>query len=224
MVITREIREEIMKSVSNSIHSILKDDEFLNSLVKKVSDNVIKTLEARITTLEQKVKDNSAVILELKDEANMLKYENEALSQKYDQLDQFTRSNNIRIFRLKEKPQEDVTTEVINLLTSHLGVTINADDIYSCMRVGKKLNNTPRGILVKFLKPNIKRNIYKNKKMLKGSGVVIKEDLTENRLKLMDAAIERTTLRSVWSSDGTIYASKGGKVIVIKNKSDLGKL
>nr|CAI5855508.1 unnamed protein product [Callosobruchus analis] len=131
MVITREIREEIMKSVSNSIHSILKDDEFLNSLVKKVSDNVIKTLEARITTLEQKVKDNSAVILELKDEANMLKYENEALSQKYDQLDQFTRSNNIRIFRLKEKPQEDVTTEVINLLTSHLGVTINADDIYS---------------------------------------------------------------------------------------------
>nr|CAI5817926.1 unnamed protein product [Callosobruchus analis] len=92
------------------------------------------------------------------------------------------------------------------------------------MRVGKKLTNTPRGILVKFLKPNIKRNIYKNKKMLKGSGVVIKEDLTENRLKLMDAVIERTTLRSVWSSDGTIYASKGGKVIVIKNKSDLDKL
>nr|CAI5816930.1 unnamed protein product [Callosobruchus analis] len=163
-------------------------------------------------------------ILDQGDSTEDIWYENEALSQKYDQLDQFTRSNNIRIFRLKEKPQEDVTTEVINLLTSHLGVTINANDIYSCMRVGKKLTNTPRGILVKFLKPNIKRNIYKNKKMLKGSGVVIKEDLTENRLKLMDAAIERTTLRSVWSRDGTIYASKGGKVIVIKNKSDLDKL
>nr|CAH7764608.1 unnamed protein product [Callosobruchus chinensis] len=35
--------------------------------------------------------------------------------------------------------------------------------------------------------------------MLKGSGIVVKEDLTDNRLKLMKAAIERASLKRVWS-------------------------
>nr|CAI5841924.1 unnamed protein product [Callosobruchus analis] len=60
--------------------------------------------------------------------------------------------------------------------------------------------------------------------MLKGSGIVVKEDLTEPRLKLMKAAIENTSLKKVWSYSGTIYVMKGNQRISIKNKDDLAKL
>nr|CAH7753485.1 unnamed protein product [Callosobruchus chinensis] len=57
--------------------------------------------------------------------------------------------------------------------------------------------------------------------MLKGSGIVVKEDLTDNRLKLMEAAIERASLKRVWSYNGTIYVMKDNRRISIKNKDDL---
>nr|CAH7721622.1 unnamed protein product [Callosobruchus chinensis] len=57
--------------------------------------------------------------------------------------------------------------------------------------------------------------------MLKGSGIVFKEDLTDNRLKLMEAAIERASLKGVWSYNGTIYVMKDNRRISIKNKDDL---
>nr|CAI5849925.1 unnamed protein product [Callosobruchus analis] len=60
--------------------------------------------------------------------------------------------------------------------------------------------------------------------MLKGSGMVIKEDLTESRLKLMEAAIEKTSLKKVWSFNGTIYVMKDNQRISVKNKDDLAKL
>nr|CAH7752836.1 unnamed protein product [Callosobruchus chinensis] len=50
--------------------------------------------------------------------------------------------------------------------------------------------------------------------MLKGSEIIIKEDLTENRLRLMEAAIDKTTFRSVWSYQGNVYALKNGKRFV----------
>nr|CAI5817556.1 unnamed protein product [Callosobruchus analis] len=46
--------------------------------------------------------------------------------------------------------------------------------------------------------------------MLKGSGIVVKEDLTDNRLKLMQAAIEKTSLKGYYLqrrfNDDIMYA------------------
>nr|CAI5828581.1 unnamed protein product [Callosobruchus analis] len=57
--------------------------------------------------------------------------------------------------------------------------------------------------------------------MLKGSGIEVKEDLRDNRLKLMQAAIEKTSLKRVWSYNVTIYVTKDNRRIYIKNKDDL---
>nr|CAI5843484.1 unnamed protein product [Callosobruchus analis] len=71
---------------------------------------------------------------------------------------------------------------------------------------------------------DLRRNIYSKKKMLKGSGVVIKEDLSDYRLKLMDAAIEKISLRRVWSFNGNIFVLHNNKKMRIKSKEDLAKL
>nr|CAH7759654.1 unnamed protein product [Callosobruchus chinensis] len=229
MVITREIREEIKESINTSINSFLNKDDFLKELVQKVTDSVVKTISARLAVLEEKVeeisRENSKVIKELKDETKMLKLENEYLLQRYDDLDQKARINNLRIYKVDERPNENLPEVLIQILDSRLGIKLIAEDIVSCTRIGKRQQNTrPRGILVTFVKMSTRQHIYNKKKMLKGSGIVVKEDLTESRLKLMEAAIDKTSLKNVWSYNGTIYVMKGSQRISVRNKDDLSKI
>nr|CAI5840337.1 unnamed protein product [Callosobruchus analis] len=105
-------------------------------------------------------------------------------------------------------------------MESYLGIKLR-DEIIACYRIGKKNLNNSRAILLKLSNNHIKQEIYNTKKKLKGSGIIIKEDLTENRLRMMEAAIDKTTLRSVWSYEGTVYALKNGKRFAIRGDSDL---
>nr|CAH7743111.1 unnamed protein product [Callosobruchus chinensis] len=138
----------------------------------------------------------------------MLRMENEYLTLKLDNHEQETKSCNLILFKVKESPQVNLKDVVIHLFETHLGTKLNLDDIVFCTRFGKKQDSYSRGILLKLAKIGIKQNIYSKEKMFKGSGVIVKEDLTDARLKLMDAAIEKTSLRSVWSHHGTIIAMK----------------
>nr|CAI5840502.1 unnamed protein product [Callosobruchus analis] len=78
MVLTRDIREEIKSVVSQSIKSILNDDQ-VKRIIEKVVDGVTKTIEERIGRLEQKIEttitENSTVIADIKEEAAILKSE-----------------------------------------------------------------------------------------------------------------------------------------------------
>nr|CAH7716647.1 unnamed protein product [Callosobruchus chinensis] len=57
MVLTREIRDEIKNVVSQSIHSILNDEQ-VKRIIEKVVDGVTKTIEEMIGRLEQKSNSN----------------------------------------------------------------------------------------------------------------------------------------------------------------------
>nr|CAI5833035.1 unnamed protein product [Callosobruchus analis] len=67
-------------------------------------------------------------------------------------------------------------------------------------------------------------NIYSGKKMLKDTGLVVKEDLTNNRLKLFECAIEKASFRSLLTYMGGIFVLKDNKRLKINNKHDLNKL
>nr|CAI5820835.1 unnamed protein product [Callosobruchus analis] len=228
MVLTREIREEIKYSVSSSIHSILKEEQFIDMLIEKVTDGVTKTISAKIAQLEQKIdkisQENSLVVKELREETSILRQENEYLMQKYDRLDQEARCNNLRIFNIKEDPQEILSDVLVEKFQSRLGIKVNKDEILVCTRFGKKQDRRPRGILLKLSNINTKQAIYNKNKQFRGTGIVVKEDLTEHRIKIMQAAIEKTSLKSVWSYNGLVYAMKDNKRQLIKDKNDLQKL
>nr|CAI5844610.1 unnamed protein product [Callosobruchus analis] len=70
----------------------------------------------------------------------------------------------------------------------------------------------------------LNNRVYNSKKRLKGTGVVMKEDLTENKMKLMEAAIEKTSLRDVWSSMGNVFAMKNNVRHLIDSKAALDNL
>nr|CAI5842932.1 unnamed protein product [Callosobruchus analis] len=80
----------------------------------------------------------------------------------------------------------------------------------------EKVAKSTRGVLVKPKSLYIKDKIYNSKRLLKGTGVVIKEDLAEAQLKLMETAIKKTSLRNLWRSRRNIFVVKGaGKYDII---------
>ena len=88
-----------------------------------------------------------------------------------------------------------------------MGVAVDEFEIGDCFRIGKFIQGKPRPILLKFARLDIKRNIYKIKKILKGSGIVIREDLTTKRVKAIKLLMEKMngTDGMVWTIDGNIF-------------------
>nr|CAI5844495.1 unnamed protein product [Callosobruchus analis] len=152
ILITREIRDEIRNSVASSISS-LKEDDFLTRIAQKVTEIVAKTIEEKMYRLEKKVKEcihNSPVVEELKGEVAVLKSENDYLMRKFDEYDQRLRKNNVRIFNLPEKENEDLSTEIKRIFLDNLklkgwkknryvkGCVQSCNDVDACNSAGQK--------------------------------------------------------------------------------------
>nr|CAI5858912.1 unnamed protein product [Callosobruchus analis] len=116
----------------------------------------------------------------------MLKAEKEFLPQKYDGLEQQAKINNLRIYRINETPDENLPQVITQLFHTRLGIKVGMEDIVTCTTIGKRQHDKAFSSST-----SMKQNIFNNKKMLKCSGIVVKEDLTDNRLKLMQASIEK---------------------------------
>lgn len=225
--VTREITEEIKTIVDVALKEIWKDDKFIKSISDKISSEINSTLNKKLKVIE---KDVSAV----KSEINTIKKEfiayktncdskvNELNSKitnyeeklnKFDDMEQELKKNNLWIFKLQEKDSEETKTEVITLLNNKMNLNLSSDDIDVCHRIGKRDPGKTRGIFLQFSTFKMKRNIHNQKKLLKGTGVVIKEDLTKKRLLVLNEAIRRHTLANVWTENGTIMCKVDNKII-----------
>lgn len=74
--------------------------------------------------------------------------------------------------------------EVIkNTLDKKLKASFDDGNIVFCFRVNQKCFNCPKHILI--VLRDVKNKIYRLKTMLKGTGIVMKENLTINLLKIV---------------------------------------
>lgn len=61
--------------------------------------------------------------------------------------------------------------------------------------------------------------------MLKSTGIVVKEDLTKLRLRIMVEAVKKFTGRKVWSTNGRVFIRKcDGSVQRVDSVADLLKI
>ena len=97
-----------------------------------------------------------------------------------EKMDMYQRRKNLKMLRVKEKsnfgnlPEEQI---VKNVLKENLN--IEEDMKFICHRLGRESQNTekPRPILIKFSSEADRETVWRNKKMLKGSLIILKEDL-----------------------------------------------
>lgn len=234
MVITRELREEIEAVVSKAVSECIKSEVNIKEIVSKVSLAITKTINDKLVNVEKSMaelkkkfeEDNKKLadkIVATENKMILVSKENDSLTEKLDIIDQKSRSCNLRIFNLKDK-QEDTKNEIRNLLQSKMALNLKDEDIQVCYRIGKKEKAKPRGIFLRLASLDLKQIIYSKKKLLKGTGVVIREDLTSVRVQLLNDAIDKVGLKNAWTENGKIYVHHVNKIFVIKNKTDLTKV
>nr|CAH7755705.1 unnamed protein product [Callosobruchus chinensis] len=192
----KSIAESISKMILETIASSLKEkfDYY---------DSKITELEKEVSCLKSKLNDT----VNIQDNVDHKKVE-----QKVDNIQQHIRNNNLRIMSVPEAAGENLTEKVYDIFTNKMKVEINKSEIIAAYRVGRKLDDKPRQILVTFQDNAIKMLTYNRKRFLKGSNIVIKEDLTVLRLNIMNAASEKYGYRNVWSTNGAIFAKTGNGV------------
>ena len=87
-----------------------------------------------------------------------------------------------------------------------MDIEILPNDLDRLHRIGNRNTKTiERLIIVKSVRYNLRHNIFKNKKLLKGKAISITERFTKDRMAKLNQAKETYGLRNVWTSDDKIF-------------------
>ncbi|XP_031340978.1 uncharacterized protein LOC116169091 [Photinus pyralis] len=191
---------EINNAVAGAVKGLLEDGDFFNKLVTSISEKIFEKLK---TYVDEKVWEKTTV-----------------LNRKLDNLEQYTRRNNILIFGVREEDNEVLTDKVISLLNTRMGVKLDKGDIDRLHRFGK-FGDKPRPIIIKFKGYEPKQAIIRKRKLLKGTPVVIKEDLTKERLSLFRELLSKVGNKNCWSRDGKLYCKINNQIRLITTDADL---
>uniref|UniRef100_A0A1B6LX41 Uncharacterized protein n=1 Tax=Graphocephala atropunctata TaxID=36148 RepID=A0A1B6LX41_9HEMI len=128
-----------------------------------------------------------------------------SLADRTDKLEQYQRRNNVRIFGIKESQGEDTDKLVVKLCREKLGVELPVTAVCRSHRVGRQPRPAADGrelhrpIIVRFLSYRDRRLVFGAKKKLKGSGIVMKEDLTTRRLEVYRTVAAEHGPRQTWT-------------------------
>ena len=106
---------------------------------------------------------------------------------------------------VEEQEQENTDNIVLNVIKEHLDIELSVKDLDRSHRIGKRNSNSKRRpIMVEFISYNNRREIFNNKKRIKGTGVSIAESLTTERMRQLKIAWDQFGFKDVWSIDGRI--------------------
>ena len=158
-----------------------------------------------------------------------------------DSNEQYSRRDNVRIFGIKETPNEDTTQLAINLANS-IGVNLNRKDISVSHRLGPMRRSSkkgvvppPRPIIVKLVRREDKISLMKNKNKLTKKkknemaedefNIIISDDLTNARNRMRRALQDDSSIDRVGLVNGRLVCSgkdqNGDWTVTINTPEDL---
>lgn len=200
MVFTQSQVVDIQAIINESIKTVLKNNDFLSSIAASVTKIVEINLKETFQEINNKFAVYEEQIKDLENKNNELCKQNHLLGGQLDNLHQYSRRNNIRIFGLPRNNEADTDQIVIHFLKDRLNLDVDIGAIDRSHWIGKNTQH----MLVKFTGYRVRRAVMDRKKLLKGSKFTIAEDLTKNRLDLLKKIGERVGMRNVWTRDGKI--------------------
>nr|CAI5816943.1 unnamed protein product [Callosobruchus analis] len=99
--------------------------------------------------------------------------------------------------RVPEADDQILNKRVYEIIKDRMKIKIDESDIMAAYRVGQKVDNKPRHVSGSFKNSAVKMDVYTNKRLLKGTNFVTKEDLTAFRLKSLRAAADKHDYKNV---------------------------
>ena len=147
-------------------------------------------MSEKFDDLEKEIKKKDEKINQLGKIIENLVEKLKSLSSDIDDLEQYSRRNCLILHGVNESNDENTDEILIKTFSEELGVEIKEDDLGRSHKVGnpKRKNNKPRPIVVKFARYAVRREIFMNKRKLKGKRLLITESLTSSQMQLLDEA------------------------------------
>ncbi|XP_033628279.1 DNA excision repair protein ERCC-6-like [Asterias rubens] len=147
-----------------------------------------------------------------------------------DDSEQDKRRNCLLLHGLSESAND--ITVVLATLNKKLKLKLTEDDIDRSNRIGQSKRNPgasnskpkPRPFVITFVSYKTRSKVFKNKRLLKGSGLFLTEDLIKQRRELLQEAKRRSSVDSAWTQDGKIILLLQSKrKVTIKTLTELNK-
>ena len=147
-------------------------------------------------------------------------HRNDILHNTQQQLEQYTRRNNIRIFGVRDTNPKETAVEtehlVAQLCQQKLGYPLQSWEVEVAHRTGKFLPDGNRPIIVRLVSRKTRASIMAKRRQLKGTKIVIAEDLTRETLQLYRRVRDLDCVGQAWTRDGRIFAKSKNNPPLIK--------
>ena len=216
-----------------------KLSQMLDEKLSRQRNDIISEMKNIVTTQISEVKvELSEEIQVLRGQIHDINIENSALKAEIDQLkhittegkkrvedakihsienDQYARRSNIIVYGVQEIRNENPGQLVTNIVKEKLNIILPPNSIEVCHRLGTRTLNKNRPIVARFRYRDLKWDIMKARKSLKGTGIVFGEDLCLEFRELQNEIRSHPNISDCWAWNGKLFAkSKGGKIITIK--------
>ena len=180
----------------------------------------IFSLQQENDRLKTKVSDTEDAIDELECEGEKLRKTVERERELRNDLEQYQRRDSLRFPGVGPDRGREITKDceekVLAIINEDLGLNhILATDISIAHRVGMR-ENRPRPIIVKFLSRKHKTQVIQKRRLLKGSGRGIVEDLIPTNMKCLKSVQQHPEVKNSWPKEGMIQALlQNGKIVKI---------
>jgi len=199
------------------VHVESEIDVFKSDISTKVA-----AMEKSVTFISDNFDKQLVINTNLEKEIDKLKTElksaNDRNADGIDSLEQYSRRNCVVLHGVPEKEKEDTDQLFINKIQEHLGVEVKVRDIDRSHRLGaKRSDGSGRAIIVKFARYNVRARVFREKRKLKSTGLMLTESLTKKRVAMLNAARDKFGKMNVWSSDGEIMVLKGEQKVNVRN-------
>ena len=211
----------------------------INSLEQMLDKLLVRRLkEQKVEILQELDAKVSAELNEMKGEIHDLKVENDELKKRVAELeatsvskkdakihavnnDQYARRSSTVVYGITLKDKQDPGDAVIETIKTHLKTTLQRSAVEICHPLGRDNKNKKRPLVVRFRFRDVKWDIMKNRKMLKGTGISFAEDLCSEMRGLYNEIRDFENVVSVLAWNGKIMAkNKSGDIHVIRYGSE----
>lgn len=241
-LVSADFVNDKLDSLRRDLGSEIKSEmEKMSDQLKCVNDKLLKTVN-EIEELKNTNSDIEENMKRMQEENVRIKQKNEELEElmferekrmkanevTLNNLEQYTRKNSIRIYGIEDKNKDETMEQsrslVIKLFNDKLSIKLTNKDIDIAHRLGQFSKEGNRPIICKFVSRSTKFDVISARRQLKGSAIVIREDLTTRNAKLLESVSAKPEVANAWSHDGKIIALLlNGKKTRFDLNSDLGK-
>ena len=144
----------------------------------------VKFITSKFDELEKDRKEKEKIINNLKGEVSYLSEKLGKLEESIDAQQQYSRRNCLLLHGIEETKGEDTDNIVLEILNNDMDLNILKTALDCSHRIGNpKSKKKPRPIIIKFVRYYDRRDVFMNKKCLKGTGKSITESLTAFRMQ-----------------------------------------